>query len=484
MAKSKKKDKASKKALSGGSLFSQEAVSQFLLNRSGRLPDMDLTLRKAGIARNLLSVVLEDDEVAQTSETRLDALLSQPYRLEPSDAPETKYLQQEINQWFSAIATCGLDALWYGYSVQEAVYEQKEDGYLGFKDVKQKALQWFEPKNDGRLIYRQDGVGLEQEVDQYFKFFLTVRKSTYENPYGKPLLSTLYWLWFFKQNGFKFWAKCLERFGTPILLGKADSSEPQEMLEALLNAHAQSVISVDKDDDVQVLNSAGGGSQGQAFDLFNNAIIRQIQKVVLGQTLTSGNDGGGSRALGEVHENVRKDKLKSDIRLITPTFQTVVNALCQLNGWQYHKIIIGDERSLNKDQAERDEILSRTGLTFSKEYFKNTYGLKDTDIEIKKVEPTQTQFTAITPKAYQFTANNHLSPEQQQVEQITDQQPPMQLLPQDKIAELVQMSASPQELTQHLIGLLPDVSQQTFTANLDRALFTADVMGFVHSAKE
>lgn len=482
MAKSKNKDKASKKALSGGNLFSQEAISQQIY-RWGKQPDFDEVLRNAGITRQRLIVILEDDEIAQAAETRLDAVLGQPYRLEPSDSPEVKYLQQEINKWFCEIASCCLDALWYGYSVQEAVYEQK-DGYLGFKEVKQKPLEWFEPKNDGRLIYRQDGGGQEQAVDQLFKFFLTRRKPTYKNPYGKPLLSTLYWLWYYKQNGFKFWAKCLERFGTPILLGKVATTEPQELLQAMLNAHAQSVIATEKDDDVQVLNSAGGGSQGQAFDLFNNSLIRQIQKVVLGQTLTSGNDGGGSRALGEVHENVRKDKLKSDIRLITPTFQTVVNALCQLNGWQHHKIIIGDERSLNTDQAKRDEILSRTGLTFSKDYFMNTYGLKETDIETKQVEPTQTQFTAIAPKAYQFTANNHLSPEQQQVEQITDQQPPLQLLPQDKIAELVQMSASPQELTQHLIGLLPDASQQTFTANLDRALFTADVMGYVHSAKE
>ena len=53
---------------------------------------------------------------------------------------------------------------------------------------------------------------VEHEVDQVFKFFLTRRKASYEQPYGKALLATLYWLFFFKQNGFKFWAKFLERF--------------------------------------------------------------------------------------------------------------------------------------------------------------------------------------------------------------------------------------------------------------------------------
>ena len=45
MAKSKK-DKASKKALSYGNLYTQEAVTQFLTN-FGKQPDIDGVLRKA-----------------------------------------------------------------------------------------------------------------------------------------------------------------------------------------------------------------------------------------------------------------------------------------------------------------------------------------------------------------------------------------------------------------------------------------------------
>jgi hypothetical protein len=71
----------------------------------------------------------------------------------------------------------------------------------------EKPMEWFEPKNDGRLIYRPDGTGQEIEVDQVFKFFMTRRKATYKQPYGKALLTVVYWLDFFRKNGFKFWAK-------------------------------------------------------------------------------------------------------------------------------------------------------------------------------------------------------------------------------------------------------------------------------------
>jgi hypothetical protein len=43
-------------------------------------------------------------------------------------------------------------------------------------------------------------------------------------------------------------------FGTPILKGKCKNSEPDDMNQALLNAHAQSVISIDAEDEVEILS--------------------------------------------------------------------------------------------------------------------------------------------------------------------------------------------------------------------------------------
>ena len=116
-----KKDKVRSKALSAGSLTTHEAVSQFATTLS-RLPDLDETLRKAGIARHRLEVLLDDDEIAQATETRLDALLATPYRIEPNDTKEAQLLRLELEEWFVEIATSAQNALLYGYSVQEAIY--------------------------------------------------------------------------------------------------------------------------------------------------------------------------------------------------------------------------------------------------------------------------------------------------------------------------------------------------------------------------
>jgi phage gp29-like protein len=485
MAKSKK-GKAAKKALSYGNLYTQEAVTQFLSN-FGRQPDTDEVLRKAGIARHRLKIMLDDDEIAQAIETRIDALLATPFRIEPSDTPVAALLNIELKEWYFEIASAALNALLFGYSVQEAVYELKPEGYVGLQWIGEKPMQWFEPKNDGRLIYRQDGINGEHEVDQVFKFFLTRRKASYEQPYGKALLATLYWLFFFKQNGFKFWAKFLERFGTPILLGKCKDTETDDMSKALLNAHAQSVLSIDIEDDVQILSAPGtNGSAGAAFEAFNNQLIRQIQKVVLGQTLTSSTDGKGSYSLGQVHENVRMDKLKSDIRLVTPTLQAVVNALCALNGWGEYEVMLGEKpKPLNKEQAERDVHLKNAGANLSDDYFIREYGLQEGDLKsVTDLNQPDLQFKALPHKAFSFAATTRkLSPEQQEVEELTDAQRNIELLSNDQVNELLQKSETPEDLAFHLIQLMPEASQSQFTANLERALYAGDVLGYMTASE-
>ena len=480
MAKSKK-DKVKNKALSNGSLDSHLAVKSFF--NAGKAADIDETLMKAGIQRHRLSVLLDDDEIGQAAETRLDALLGAPYRLEPNDTPEAELLTQELNEWFVELATCAHNALFFGYSVQEAIYEQK-DTHIGLEWIGEKPMEWFEPKNDGRLIYRAES-GYEGEVDQTVKFFLTRRKSSYKQPYGKALLASLYWLFFFKQNGFKFWAKFLERFGTPILLGKVkdgDDADIQAMNNALLSAHAQSVISIDAEDDVEVLGVAQG-TAGSSFETFNTEIKRQIQKLILGQTLTSGTDNSGSRALGQVHENVRKDKLKSDIRMITPTIQAVVNALCELNQWSKHKVIIGDEKSLETDKAERDVKLKNAGANLTPQYFQREYGLQDGDIAEVQQLPANTQFTALPRRAFNFKADMQgIDPNQQEVDDLVDVID-KQLFSESELLKVVESSTDVNDLQAKLYESMSSESVEKFNTTMARALYLFDVVGYVQRSK-
>jgi hypothetical protein len=174
------------------------------------------------------------------------------------------------------------------------------------------------------------------------------------------------------------------------------------------------------------------------------------------------------------------DKLKSDIRLVTPTLQAVVDALCALNQWGEYKVMLGEKpKPLNKDQAERDVHLKNAGANLSNAYFIREYGLQDDDLT--EPAPQQfNQFTALPKQAFNFKASaNKLSPEQQEVEELTDGQDELQLLKPDQVKELVFKSDGPESLAYNLMQLIPDATQTQFTANLDQALYAADVLGYV-----
>jgi len=57
---------------------------------------------------------------------------------------------------------------------------------------------------------------------------------------------------------------------------------------------------------------------GTAYtDMTEDVAANAIMRVILGQTLTSrGSEGGGSRALGEVHQQVRAEKIEADAKFL------------------------------------------------------------------------------------------------------------------------------------------------------------------------
>jgi hypothetical protein len=147
--------------------------------------------------------------------------------------------------------------------------------------------------------------------------------------------------------------------------------------------------------------------------------------------------------LGEVHDNVRKDKLNADIRLVTPTFQAIVDALCALNGWSEHEIILGEKsKQLNKDQAERDVQLKNAGAVFTNQYFIREYGLQEGDLaEPLPSQTPQPQFKAIPSKPFSFAASvNGLTQEQQELDELADQN--FKLLSDNDLKDLILSSES------------------------------------------
>ncbi len=490
MAKSKNKQKETKPKSAG--LMTSVAVEN-LAFAMGRAADVDEVLRQAGLSRQRLSVLMTDDEISQAMETRLDAVLNAPWRFVEDHGEQTIFLKELFTKWHFEIVSGAWEACPYGYSVLEANYKIDENSRFTLAEIMVKPLEWFEPKNNGELIFRKPQSSAEVNVFKTYplKFFLTRRKPSFKQPYGEALLTKLYWIWYFKTSSTKFWVKFLERFGSPLLIGKVGGQNRKQqdidaMTSALLNAHAQSILSIPAEDEVTTVGTNFSGAGASAFEAFDKVMVRRVQKVVLGQTLTSENEGGGSRALGEVHNEVRMDKRNSDLRMISPTVQELIDALCILNGFDKHTIILGGEQDLNVKVVERDLKLKDLGVQFNDKYIIETYGIKPEHFKVgvaSDITPIQ-QFNALPHKAFSFAANaRKLSPEQQEVEELTDAQRNIKLLSNDQVNELLQKSETPEELAFHLMQLMPEANQSQFTANLERALYAGDVLGYMTASE-
>lgn len=490
MAKSKNKQKETKPKSAG--LMTSVAVEN-LAFAMGRAADVDEVLRQAGLSRQRLSVLMTDDEISQAMETRLDAVLNAPWRFIEDHGEQTIFLKELFTKWHFEIVSGAWEACPYGYSVLEANYKIDENNRFTLAEIMVKPLEWFEPKNNGELIFRKPQSSAEVNVFKTYplKFFLTRRKPSYKQPYGEALLTKLYWIWYFKTSSTKFWVKFLERFGSPLLIGKVGGQNRKQqdidaMTAALLNAHAQSILSIPAEDEVTTVGTNFSGAGASAFEAFDKVMVRRVQKVVLGQTMTSENDGGGSKALGVVHNEVRMDKRNSDLRMISPTVQELIDALCILNGFDKHTIILGGEQDLNVKVVERDLKLKDLGVQFNDKYIIETYGIKPEHFKVgvaSDITPIQ-QFNALPHKAFSFAANaRKLSPEQQEVEELTDAQHNIELLSNAQVNELLQKSGTPEELAFHLMQLMPEANQSQFTANLERALYAGDVLGYMTASE-
>lgn len=478
-----KKDKTTgSKGVVASALSNEQAVSQ-LVQWLTRVPDLDEVLRKAGIKRHQLSALLYDDEIDQAVETRIDALLAVPFRLNPSEGPAADFLIAQLNDFIKQVTKNAIKARFYGYSVQEATYQVNDDGYIGLKTIAEKPMEWFEPKNNGELRWFPDsGLGGMQGilVDQEYKFFLTTNDPTYKQPQGKALLSRLYWPWYFRTNGWKFWAKFLERFGSPMLVG-VTGGDIQEMQAGLLAAHGSAVATINAGDSITAIGASGNGSQ--TFESFDNALTRRINKLVLGQTLTSGTDGGGSRALGQIHNEVRTDKRDSDIQLVLPTIQRVVNALCKLNNLEPHAVTLADGKGLEAERATRDKTLSEVGVKFTRKYFEDEYNLEAEYFELESDEPAPAKtFSALPQQKFSFKASSHkTTPQQQEIDNLAPDS--YSLLDVDQIKSIVADSETPEQLTEKLFAAIPDAPLEQFNEVLAQALYTADVLGYKHSSE-
>jgi len=227
------------------------------------------------------------------------------------------------------------DGIGYGYSCSEIEWTKRQ--YHQPAAIHHRPPRWFKIHQDHRnqLRLRDNS---EQGAELWKAGWIThIHKAKSGDLARAGLHRALAWPFLFKNYSVRDLAEFLEIYGLPVRLGQyprgATNAEKNTLLRAVVNmGHAAAGI-IPEGMMVEFKEAAKGGSD--PYEAMISWCERTQSKAILGGTLTSQADGASStNALGNVHNEVRKDLLVADARQIEGSLtRHLIFTLCQLNGW-------------------------------------------------------------------------------------------------------------------------------------------------------
>jgi phage gp29-like protein len=254
------------------------------------------------------------------------------------DVDAATKVEAEISAFRGWIGACAflLDASLYPVSVAEKLYKATDSGY-SIKGLTPVPYQLLDFTSGHLMIFDVDpatgqprGTKHEADPDRY----IVHRGHLLSSPdnWGGPMRSVLFW-WLLSTMGREWWAKFLDRYGAPFLLGKYSDEEGRTILErAFALATKIGGLAVSDETSVEIKQAAASDS-GDAFDKFISVCNREMSKLVLGQTLSSeAQPTGLGSGTSQIQENVRQDIRKFDARLLAETMRDqLITQFCTIN---------------------------------------------------------------------------------------------------------------------------------------------------------
>ncbi len=361
------------------------------------LPDPDSILKKQGKDISLYRELMTDAHVWAGVQSRKSGVLSKNWDIDrgKSLSRNARFIESIFNNLdMDKIISEILNAPLFGFQPLEVLWKIEGSQVIP-SDVVAKPPEWFKFDSSNKLRYAPPFINGKANTntlgDQLppFKFLLPQYNPRYDNPYGERVLARCFWPVTFKKGGLKFWVTRAEKFGMPHLVGKHPRGIGAEEIDALLDMLElmiqDAVAAVPDDSTVELLETKQTSGATDVYSELIEHCNAEISKAILGQTLTTEIGDTGSFAASNTHMGVRSDIVEMDRRLVEATLNELIDWIVFINFGSVDnrpRFILWEEEDVDKTQAERDEILSRTGLKFTLEYYRKAYGFDEGDIEL------------------------------------------------------------------------------------------------------
>jgi len=313
----------------------------------------------------------------------------------------------------------------------------------------------------------------------------------------------------FKNFAIKNWLRFTELYGVPIRVlfhHETDATRKLELQQALTNLGAAGVALLQggTQDDLVTVEAATG--EGQGFLNLIEWAEKSESKAILGGTLTSQADGKTStNALGSVHDEVRLMIRSHDAKQIAATLTTqLLGAIIRVNGlsisatWAFDTTE-PEDLALYADALPKLAAIEGMGIPAAWAHEKLKIPLPEGDEPVlsvaKQANPDQAGTKSDKPGQTGLSAGHHcgvrlaadgkpvFTPQQQVIEDIGDGllEALSGPIPDDLIKAAIKAASDPQDLKNRLAAILLNADTAEFRRVLERALFTADVLGYAHA---
>ena len=256
-----------------------------------------------------------------------------PTAAEKAEAEWLNEMLQDLGD-FEDLLFDMLDAIGKGFSCIELDWQMVGREWMPAA-FNYRESSWFQLDPETRTELRLRNGTPEGEALNPFGWIVHQHKAKSGYVARSGLYRVLAWPYLFKNYAVRDLAEFLEIYGVPLRLGKyppgAGASEKATLLRAVVNIGHNAAGIIPEGMSIDFKEAAKGTHE--PFDWMVQWAEKSMSKAILGGTLTTQADGKtATNALGNVHNEVRHDLLKSDAKQVATTIrQYLLYPLLMLN---------------------------------------------------------------------------------------------------------------------------------------------------------
>lgn len=231
-----------------------------------------------------------------------------------------------------------MDSALYPVSVVEKVFAVRSDGMIVIKRLVPVPHTLLDYQSGSlKILDGSDPENLSKAFSPTPDRYIIHRGNllTLSDCWGGPMRSLLFW-WLLSTCDRTWWAKFLEKYGTPFLIGRYDSADDasRTILERAFSfATRLGGLVVTRETEID-LKQASASDSGTAFETFHSLCDREMSKIVIGQTLSADAQPTGlGSGVASSHETVRADIRRFDALALSTTIRNQL--LFQLHGYNH-----------------------------------------------------------------------------------------------------------------------------------------------------